>query len=230
MLGAQWLALSGSPRPVVYFQFDESSGLTANDYYGPNNGTMVGFPDDNRQWVAGKKNWALLFKYGDTTYRGNYHIEVAENTSLDVNYVTMAAWVWVNSYRYNQRIIAKENGNNPTIYSLYLGGSGNRQLAMRIGVNNREYTLTGTAAIALQTWTHVAATFDGSRMRLFINGKPSAAGTSGIVHGRIMHSTTPVYIGASQFSSSRMFDGKIDELRIYDLPLSTSEIAVLGAL
>ena len=84
--------------------------------------------------------------------------------------------------------------------------------------------VTGSSDIPLNQWVHVAATYDGSHVRAYINGLQDGASTP--LTGSIDNNNAPVYIGKSQFYP-RNFNGRIDEIRIYDTALSGQEIAAL---
>ena len=77
----------------------------------------------------------------------------------------------------------------------------------------------------MNQWTHVAATFNGNYVRLYING---VLDKKRALSGTIRHNAYPVYIGASQFYNSH-FDGRIDDLRIYNKVLGVLKIAELYA-
>jgi hypothetical protein len=71
---------------------------------------------------------------------------------------------------------------------------------------------------------HVAATFDGSEVVLFINGQiEKIVAVSGILR----HNDEPVYIGCSQFWTPRFFTGKMDDIRIYGHGLSPEQVNAL---
>jgi hypothetical protein len=83
----------------------------------------------------------------------------------------------------------------------------------------RHRYLSGPAALPLNTWTHVAATYDGATLRLYING----AQVSSQPHsGAIVTSTGALRIGGD--SAGEYFQGLLDEIRIYNRALSPSEI------
>ena len=69
-------------------------------------------------------------------------------------------------------------------------------------------------------WTHVAVTYDGSALRLYENGMQVSTRA---VSGSIRRTTDPLWIGGSH-PYGEYFDGLIDEVRVYDRPLSPSEI------
>ena len=96
-------------------------------------------------------------------------------------------------------------------------------MQFRVGINNKRKMLSSSSQIPLNQWVHVAGTYDGSRMRVFINGQ---ARGSLSVSGNIQDTSNPIYIGHSQFWP-RHFDGRIDEVQVYNKALSNSEIAAL---
>jgi parallel beta-helix repeat protein len=75
-------------------------------------------------------------------------------------------------------------------------------------------------SISALTWTHVAATFDGSTVALYINGQliDSDPAQVSVLGG----GTQPYTIGWT--SGSRYFDGRIDEVAIFDRALTTFQI------
>src|SRR5215211_772266 len=69
-------------------------------------------------------------------------------------------------------------------------------------------------------WSHVALTYDGHRLRLYRNGHQLA---SGAAHGTITRSAQPLWIGGSH-PYGEFFRGLIDEVRVYDRPLSAAQV------
>ncbi len=74
-------------------------------------------------------------------------------------------------------------------------------------------TLTGTTALSLRTWTHVAAMFDGSTKWIFVNGSLDAA-ESGL-SGSIDTNATKVRFGVSASDPTESFSGGLDEVRLW---------------
>jgi hypothetical protein len=74
-------------------------------------------------------------------------------------------------------------------------------------------------------WTHIAATYDGDAVTIYLNGQLDAMLRVGsIVPG---HTTQPVLIGHTNEVASTFFKGLIDEVGLYRRALSAAEIATL---
>lgn len=82
-----------------------------------------------------------------------------------------------------------------------------------------------TAPIALGQWTHIALTFDGARLSLFLNGVPVDNATG---PGTIVEANLPFRVGVEDIFygvPNRYFTGTIDELRVWSVARSLSDIA-----
>jgi hypothetical protein len=75
-------------------------------------------------------------------------------------------------------------------------------------------------SVAVDAWTYLAVTYDGSVLRLYVNGREVA---SHEVSERLEHSTLPLWIGGNE-PYGEHFDGEIDELRIYARTLTAAEL------
>jgi hypothetical protein len=80
--------------------------------------------------------------------------------------------------------------------------------------------LFGTGALTINTWTHLAGTYDGVTLRLYVNGVQVSSRAQ---TGPIAVSTNPLQIGGDTFYG-QYFQGKIDEVRIYNRALSGPQI------
>ena len=108
-------------------------------------------------------------------------------------------------------------------YALYAtGASGNRPNgSLRIGSADR--TVNATAALATNTWTHLAMTYDGTTMRLYVNGTQVATRAQ---TGSIATSTSALRIGGNSVWGE-WFSGQIDEVRVYNRALTAAEVATV---
>src|SRR5690606_6167976 len=77
-----------------------------------------------------------------------------------------------------------------------------------------------------QSWHHLAATYDRSKLRLYIDGIQVAEAA----HERAVSRTTqPLRIGAHSYLSDRTFTGQIDEVAVWNRSLSAEEVRELYA-
>jgi hypothetical protein len=85
---------------------------------------------------------------------------------------------------------------------------------------NVDVSANGSTSLPTNVWTHLAATYDGSRLRLFVNGVAVDNTPSSSL---ITMSSGPLRIGGNSIRGE-YFRGLIDEVRIYNRPLSATEI------
>jgi hypothetical protein len=194
---------------VAAYGFEESSSTTANDASGKSNpGTIR-----EATHAAGKFGQALSFD------GVNDWVAVPDSNSLDLtSAMTLEAWVNPNTITGWRTVMLKEQ---PTglVYGIYANTDTNRPSAH--AYTSSEFDTRGTAQVALNTWTHVAATYDGATLRFYVNGTQVS---SKALTGSMITSTSPLHIGGNGVWGE-WFKGLIDEVRIYRRALSASEIA-----
>jgi hypothetical protein len=139
---------------------------------------------------------------------------------------TIAAWLRNTGFPTGvlQRFIAKATGSNEqdTYWMLGLADtSGQNRLRFRLKTGSTTTLTASSGNLPLNTWYHAAATYDGARMRLYLNGNlvGSIAKSGSMARG----SGVPVHIGRSP-EGSRYLQGAIDDVRIYATAATRSEI------
>jgi hypothetical protein len=132
--------------------------------------------------------------------------------------MTIEAWVYPTTLSSWRTVILKEMSGSLS-YALYAYDNAPRPAAY-INTGGSDLSALGTAGIALNTWTHLAATYDGTTLRLFVNGTQVG---SRATTGSIRTSTNPLRIGGNVIWGE-YFSGRIDEVRIYNRALSQAEI------
>jgi hypothetical protein len=183
-----------------------------------NTGTIT-----NAAWsTAGKFGSALRFNGSSNSY-----VTVNDNSTLDLtDGMTLEAWVnpskltsidnnWIS-------VISKENRSNrgnDVVYGLYAGAGTNNPPRVDILVNGTVYTASASSVLSRNTWTFLAATYNGSTLSMYVNG--TLVGSRS-VSGSIANSPDPLRIGGDW--SGEMFTGLIDNVRIYNTALGQSQI------
>jgi hypothetical protein len=198
---------------VAAYGFEEGQGTVVGDSSGLNNvGTRSG-----ATWVTGGRFGKALSFDGV-----NDIVTVNDSDSLDVSVgMTLEAWVNPRSLGQFSTILMKEQFND-VAYVLYANTQYFGEVADRPSVEIKTSANIHTAhtlQLPLNTWTHVAATYDGKELRLYING--SAVLTA--VTGPIVQSSRELRIGGN-LVWGEYFDGLIDEVRIYNRALTAQEI------
>jgi hypothetical protein len=104
-------------------------------------------------------------------------------------------------------------------YQASLNSSGAWEV--RVGGGATGYILTGPT-VPLNTWTHMAVSFDGSTLRLYVNGAQAAS----MAATYVVNPTAAFGIGALDYSGTwgDFFTGQIDEAALYGTALSASRI------
>jgi hypothetical protein len=191
--------------------FDEASGSTVTDRSGKGNtGTITGAT----RTTTGKFGSALAF-----TGTGKW-VTVPDSTSLHLTTgLTVEGWVnpTANGTSSWRAMAVKETATGLS-WALYPFGDGGFPSAHAFTTS--ELWARGTTTPALNTWTHVAATYDGSNIRLYLNGVLAATRAQ---TGSLVSSTQPLRFGGDALWSE-WFQGSLDEIRVYSRALSATEI------
>jgi hypothetical protein len=146
--------------------------------------------------------------------------------------LTQACWVYPTAYGDGINRVWFMGLSGPTTNGSLLGIDPDGTLLHFTGTtaNAVYYTVTTTSVIApLNTWTHVAMTFGGGTITLYING--IARATTSAVAGNLSQDSggsyaalTNLYIGTPYPTAARAYRGYVDDVRIYTSALNADEI------
>lgn len=147
----------------------------------------------------------------------NQYASIPHNANLNCNnQLTLEAWIYPTAYNSQfPTVIAKNNSGSS--YELDLRSDGKIEFEAFIGGAQRSFS---GGDISLNKWTHIAATFDGSQMKIYQNGTLVATAN---YSGTIGSNTTPVTIGARS-GGGALFAGKIDEVKIWNTALTQAQL------
>ena len=221
---------------VGLWRLDETSGTIAHDSSGNgHDGTLNGDP----KWTPGKIGGALAFDgYSDqadhTTDPGNINWVSVEPFDVIGPGITMAAWIRPDGFDITDaRIVTKQKTWSSIdiwwMLSTYTEGTA---LRMRLktddgGTDGGTTTMWSDAGyLEAGVWSHVAATYDGSKMRLFHNGvEIMSTDKTGTIQ---TDPAAAIGIGNSPLGSPgglrATFHGLIDEVRIYNSAMNEQQL------
>ncbi len=162
-------------------------------------------------------NRAALFD-GSTSY-----IEVGDDPELNPDSaITIEAWVYPTAYNSTgtSSIVSKDSRSS---YALKLNQLG-QVLFYPIGDPGSWVISKSSTHIPLNTWTHIAGTYDGTTTAIVINGVLDTS--IGYIRGPIAHNTESLFIGGENDPGVFLadFKGAMDEIRIWNRALSANSI------
>lgn len=153
--------------------------------------------------------------------RSPSYARVLHNTALVPSVITVEAWIQVASNFPLRGTIARKNpGAGRESWLLRLE---NRRVNFSIRARSGLVAAFSTVRIATDVPTHVAATYDGTAIRLYINGRLVTTRTARV--GAIVNTGGDLRIGQGDGTSTEQFLGRLDEVRIWRVARSASQIA-----
>jgi hypothetical protein len=219
-LGVVWALPAGASaanyEPVAEYSFDESleAGETVEDLSGNGNTATI---HGAKRTIHGRYGGAMEFKSAENAY-----LSVQASESLDQGEeVTLEAWVRPTTAGGWQALLAKEDSASPGYsYILYAQDEQKRVASYLAAGSGEGGADSEPGALSVNTWTHVALTDDGAHARLYLNGELVATGQA----PSLDQSDGELRIGGDAIWGE-YFDGRIDEVRVYDRVLGQAEVA-----
>ena len=200
-----------SSTPVAAYGFGAGAGTTAADDSGNGNtGTISG-----AAWTsAGRYGSALAFDGVDDW------VTIRDAPELDLAYgMTLEAWIKPADTSFWRTVMMKDQRRNGLVYALF-AASDTRVPAGNIDVNGQKI-VRGPTVLPLNSWTHLATTYDGQTQRLYVNGIEVASRAQ---TGSMPNSKGALHLGGNTVWPNEFYRGVIDEVRIYNRALAPTEI------
>jgi len=193
----------------------------ATDNAGVNNGTL----ENGAAFTVGAVGQAFSFD------GVNDHVRVPDASDLRfTSAMTAEAWVFPTSIGSDQHIFSKWDivgGINQRSYALAISSAGYAYIIGSPNGTATGYTVVySSATVPINQWTHIAGTYDGSNLKIYINGTldNSASYSGGIFAGTDDLGIGGAVGGGSVGAVVSPFAGLIDEASLYNRALSGSEI------
>ena len=154
----------------------------------------------------------------------NQAVSVPDSPALRTPNVTLEAWVYPTRVGVNSTLVSKEPSASLTNFGYGLRLRSDNTFWFAIGADGNSTFAASPAVAAVNTWFHLVGTYDGATIRLYVNG--ALAGSTASAH--TLNSTAPLTIGGQpDGATAEYFQGRIDEITLYDRALSASDVTAL---
>jgi len=218
--GAVWsFSTAALPALAHRYEFGETSGSIISD--------SVGGPAWNGTLPVGGilANGQLTLSSAASQYA-----RLPDGILSGLSNFTIEAWVKLNSTANWSRIFDFGNNTATNMFLTPQNGSTTRlRFAITTGGAGGEQQITGTSALTVGPWHHVAVTLAGNTGILYLNGQPVGMNGAMTLKPASLGYSTNNYIGKSQYNDPYL-DAALDDFRIYSMALSPSEVAATYAL
>jgi hypothetical protein len=213
--------LSEAPDPIHYWHFDEGSGVVAVDAAGGANADLIGAA------------WAMdRFGNPGKAIQTGHNMWVNPPDSVKTETGTFAAWIYADAYGgYNQPagpIFSAEQGSGASNFAyrlqLHESGAVAFEAVAPWGTGSARVAVS-SSTIPLNTWTHVAGTYDGYTSKVYINGQLDGSSQT-FEDFAGMNTSTSIRVGIGHLEnwSVQWFQGRIDDARVYDSALPDAQL------
>ena len=207
-----------SSKLIAYYKFDEGNGTIANNSGSGGsilNSTLSGTIIPT--WTNdGKFNKALSFNGTNSNVLLASTLPITSDT-------TYTGWFKINSFNDWASVFGNfKYGNNTTPFGMnFIPFNGFIRVCSGTGSGAYVTNNFTSTDIVLNKWIHGALVYNGSQIKVYINGKYINS-----ANRTVNQSNTNFVIGrwATDYSSSYYFPGNIDEVKIYNTALTDDEV------
>ena len=194
---------------LARWSFDETSGNRVFDSSGHHDGTVYG-----ATWTDGIVDGALQFDGVDDS------VNFGNDPGLAPDQLTISMWINAQATFGSRTILRKAMDYKDNDYEFQLFNA--RYPAFAFGDGSQNVVLISYSKLPLDEWTHVTLTRNETEAAIYINGNPITKKTHDLAPAATAHS---LIMGGG---SIQPFQGRIDDVHIFDSVLSEKNIAVLG--
>ncbi len=216
------LVMAEAKGKIAEFTFDDTvNGFAGGKAVAQNSGTPV--------LSADAKSGNALSLSGDGA---NYlHVTKTDGTALlsDYEEVTISYWSKINNTAANWAFFAAPNADKQEyLYEKYLG-----ILEQNGTLMSERYKNTGVRSASAQTpieqnvWKMITLVVDKERTTLFVNGEKQASVESSVRLPDLLGDNSVLYIGKATWNAGEYFNGLIDEVSIYNYPMTNTQVKAL---
>jgi|GEM_PF-6682228 len=208
---------------VSYFSFDEGTGTTANELASDNDATFSGYNDGvvvGSSWTTGKYNGALTFDGVDN------FVNVTYDDVFDAADITISAWI---------KTAVGGSPHNPILAKYVTWNSGGGyymrlrygQIAFLVSNGTGYGDIWGGALVNDSQWHHIVGTFNGTDVQVYLDGSSAWAPDSWPYALTTPNVPLRIGRGGTVYDNSLYFNGSLDDIKIFNRALNSSEVTSL---
>ncbi|MHC4499009.1 MAG: LamG domain-containing protein, partial [Planctomycetota bacterium] len=240
IMADEWLEVDVNLSPVQlpseanlvgWWKMDDAAGSIVTDYAGYDNNGVIETIDVNAWWTSGYDVNALEFDGG--------RVRVPDTVALrSMQQVSVCAWIYYSNRQRSSRVVVK-GADNKECYGLEVSDEDSLTFHVRDGndydVGEDEYERYGAESNDVENpldrneWIHVTGTYDGNSVRCYINGELMDKNDDPNNEIPFLpQDTNDLTIGNMPDDDRAPFEGKIDDVRVYNYALSAEEVAYIA--
>ena len=192
----------GTTQSIALYRFEDNADDTSNS--------------------TGKFGKGAVFN-GTSSY-----IDIGGNLVNNLTSITLSAWVYTDpntNYSYIMHVGDVNTAGDAFSISRWNNTASSGYDAYTVYANIGQGNVDGNYVLNENTWYHIAVTWEGTTMKFYVNGNLTTTVTTSSLS--IQASGNSGYIGRYIDSQSYNWKGKIDQVRIFNKALSSSEINTL---
>ncbi|MFY1651162.1 LamG-like jellyroll fold domain-containing protein [Solwaraspora sp. WMMB762] len=207
------------PTPVLRWRLDETAGVAAADSAGNSPGTAV----PGMWWTTGNG--------GAAGFNGISSVIESDGPVIDTGRsFTVAAWVYLTDKGDLRKAVAA-NGEQQTPFDLAYDKAADRWRLRTSTLDapdvTQPVTVVSTSTPALNTWTHLAGTYDAATGTISIYVDGTLEGSQGGAKPFTARGTFVVGAGMWNGSRGNFWPGEISDVQAYQKALSPTEVAAV---
>ncbi len=148
-----------------------------------------------------------------------YNLDISKFNSTAFSF---SCWIYISSWNSSYDAIlsiANGTGWNSSRATLSRNNTAST-LTWNIANGSTSQRISSNTNISLNTWTHIATTYDGIKLRIYINGILDKEGAADLSINYVSN----FYLGTWNGGTSYPFNGKLNDVRIYNHCLSSKEV------
>jgi hypothetical protein len=215
LVSMDWRLIWGSSGIVGYWGMNEGVQDRVYEPVSGNTGILINSPI----WQSSGCIFGKCLSFNGS----NQYLSASDNINYSNNAFTVSAWIKPNNITTcRQTIVSSKEAQGAGFVLAQPEGACNK-IRLWANINGVWQYVDTASTITTGQWYHVAGTFNGSALTIYLNSIPTTASFS----GTLSNASGPTTIGARNSNDQHFFNGLIDEVRIYNRALDSTEIQQL---